>query len=615
MTAATFINMVNSFDDEEIKNGFLGEPGMISFGRFSQMSTASYNVYEIVFFVLMGCMGGLIGALFNHTNTVITQLRLKFVNKYPMRRFIEVLLVTLLVSDCSSTVPYIINDCRDIASKSSLQDIDFHTDHPFYPNNTVYPPYSDHYACAHVDCKCEAELRGRLLQYQGNIYTQDYDGSTYPTLLGVKYMSDIDCILQESLKESLVQFTCEDGQYSPAASILFTTGDRAIKMLLHNKDKLSVQTLFVIFVVYWLLACVTYGIGVPSGLFVPALLTGSIYGRMCGEILNDAGMLGDHVDRSRVCVYALIGASAMLSGMARITISLTVILLECTNDVQYCLPIMVTVMFAKWVGDIFNEGLYDIHIHLKHVPFLEPYPEGEMDAIRACDVMNKRVETLPVIAQVSKLIETLRETDYSSFPVLKEEITDVPNRYLGIMRRDYLCEILSWRNFDGSPKIFQERKSDKRPPMEDWATIQNKFGNYPNIEDAIQDLQPDQLEQWVNLEPYINRNAYTLQETALVTRAYTLFRSMGLRALPILGDGGSVVGMITRQDLLHGSIHKGKAIAEASRPEEFKGSMFKGGHDHHDDSGEVEMAGLESDNAELDTSRMQMDGPLEPDTP
>lgn len=34
---------------------------------------------------------------------------------------------------------------------------------------------------------------------------------------------------------------------------------------------------------------------------------------------------------------------------------------------------------AKWTGDLFNEGIYDIHIHLRGVPLLEWETEVEMD--------------------------------------------------------------------------------------------------------------------------------------------------------------------------------------------------------------------------------------------
>lgn len=41
-----------------------------------------------------------------------------------------------------------------------------------------------------------------------------------------------------------------------------------------------------------------------------------------------------------------------------------------TRETQFGLPLILVLLAAKWVGDIFNEGLYDIHIHLNEVPLL-----------------------------------------------------------------------------------------------------------------------------------------------------------------------------------------------------------------------------------------------------
>lgn len=104
----------------------------------------------------------------------------------------------------------------------------------------------------------------------------------------------------------------------------------------------------------------------------------------------------------------------MLGGILRMTISLTMIVLETTSDIQFLLPIMTTLMISKvcglhcslacrslvhavvfsrvqWVGDLFNISLYDLHIELKSIPFVEAVPPDAMVHLQAKDIMSKSV--------------------------------------------------------------------------------------------------------------------------------------------------------------------------------------------------------------------------------
>lgn len=56
------------------------------------------------------------------------------------------------------------------------------------------------------------------------------------------------------------------------------------------------------------------------------------------------------------------------------TISLTVILIEATGNITYSLPLMAVLLIAKFVGDLFNKGIYDMHTELENVPVLEWEP-------------------------------------------------------------------------------------------------------------------------------------------------------------------------------------------------------------------------------------------------
>merc|ERR1712151_1205926 len=69
-------------------------------------------------------------------------------------------------------------------------------------------------------------------------------------------------------------------------------------------------------------------------------------------------------------------------------------------------------------------------------------------------------------------------------------------------------------------------------------------------------LSSDDVAMTVDLMPYTNQGCYTVQEHAVAMRCYNLFRTMGLRHLPVLRTDHTVSGMLTRKDLLAAMEHR-----------------------------------------------------------
>mmetsp|Transcript_33252 Transcript_33252/g.67087 ORF Transcript_33252/g.67087 Transcript_33252/m.67087 type:complete len:377 (-) Transcript_33252:1290-2420(-) len=296
MIALTTLYVLNGIGSAFGKVGF---NKLFSFGNFIfEGRESSFAVYELFLFFILGVIGGLIGAIFNHTNEMITHWRMKHINYSKTRRFLEVMCISTIVSLVSFLLPLAWVKCTPIPED---------------------------------------------------------DGSFSESQL--------------ELLDDLVAFRCVEGkEYNEMASLIFTDAGDAIRFLFHlHRHTFSTAALVLFFLFYITLAVVVYGIAVPSGLFVPSLLSGAAFGRLFGNIAKNL-----HPGLAHSNTYSLIGAAAVLGGMARMTISLTVILLECTGNEQFVLPLMITLMTARIIGGLFNDDLYHIHIHLKKgVKFLE----------------------------------------------------------------------------------------------------------------------------------------------------------------------------------------------------------------------------------------------------
>ena len=91
---------------------------------------------------------------------------------------------------------------------------------------------------------------------------------------------------------------------------------------------------------------------------------------------------------------ALAGCVALLGGLLRSTVSLCVIIMEGTGQTELLLPIIVTSVCARTVGNAINIGLYELAMEMKGVPFLENHIHKKFYLMKVKDAMSTNVITL-----------------------------------------------------------------------------------------------------------------------------------------------------------------------------------------------------------------------------
>lgn len=337
-----------------------------------------------------------------------------------------------------------------------------------------------------------------------------------------------------------LQYFCSDGEYNVMATLSFTTPESAVKSLFHDPlGSYSATTLLMFVIPYFFLACWTYGLKVPSGLFIPSLLIGAAWGRLVGVVLNtvcpNCGWTQD------IEKYSLIGAAAQLGGVVRMTISLTVILIEATGNISYSLPLMAVLLIAKFVGDLFNTGLYDMHIDLDKVPVLEWEPPPLSGQFKAKEIMCRPPITLNLRCHVRDIVDNLSKagSNHGGYPVV-----DNYGKFRGVILRSQLLILIKY-------KAFLERESAGPLPLSVFRDSYPRFYsiNLLNVSAAERELH-------IDLEPYVNPSPYVCHEDSSFPRIFRLFRALGLRHLAVVNDNYHVVGIVTRKDLYKFGEHR-----------------------------------------------------------
>ncbi|KAG0584002.1 hypothetical protein KC19_3G178600 [Ceratodon purpureus] len=323
-------------------------------------------------------------------------------------------------------------------------------------------------------------------------------------------------------------FHCPDGYYNDLAGLFFNTNEDTVRNLFSKgtNGEFEFSSLFLYLGSAYSLALLTYGIAVPSGLFVPAILCGATYGRIVGMVMGMFYKNGP-IDEG---VYALLGAASFLGGSMRMTVSLCIILLELTNNLLLLPLIMLVLLISKTVGDCFNDGLYSLHVHIKGIPFLEAHPPRFMSHLTARDAITRPLIWFSKVERVGAIVEVLRSTNHHAFPIVDNDEQSGKPVLFGLVLRSHLLVLLKKKQFLEDRYSYAEKEQSSLVSSAEFA----KPGSGKGL--TIDDIELTAVEEemFLDIHEVANTSPYTVVETMSLAKAYTLFRQLGLRHLCVV---------------------------------------------------------------------------------
>jgi len=243
-----------------------------------------------------------------------------------------------------------------------------------------------------------------------------------------------------------VRFRCVEGEFNPLATLIFNTEGGTIRQLLAfpkelknnpNDSSVPVGDITIFFFCWYTFTIITYGVWVPSGLFLPGILIGCSVGILYMDVL----VYGFDAEINKIGgqSYIIIGATAMLAGYCRLTYSLAVIMLETTQSINNFLPTLLAIGVSLGVAKACNRSLYDYAIRSKQMPLLRNHVPEENKNLRIKELLDKtpqEIEVVESVCQVERLAEVLC-MEFSTVPVV-----NMAGRIIGLIPKNFVIVLL-----------------------------------------------------------------------------------------------------------------------------------------------------------------------------
>jgi chloride channel 3/4/5 len=279
---------------------------------------------------------------------------------------------------------------------------------------------------------------------------------------------------------------------------------------------------------------ITAGIKLPSGIIMPALSGGALFGRLVAQFFSNGA--SSSTSSSMGGVFAMVGASAFLAGVTRMTISLCVVMFELTGELEAVVPHMVAILCAKWVADaISRDSIYDLTQSALGHPFLSP-DEAMWEVAQAESEERAADRLIPPLRTMRELTVVVPADNKVARKLLQGKLDMLKRR--GLMDSGLVL-------VQGNDVI------QGYIPQHELEFGLNELGaSFPREAD-VRLLGSAISDDELDLSRFVNRAPVCICASAPVEVVVALFTHLGVRYICLTEEGtGALVGVVIRKRLM-----------------------------------------------------------------
>ncbi|XP_046643134.1 chloride channel protein 2-like isoform X1 [Daphnia pulicaria] len=228
-------------------------------------------------------------------------------------------------------------------------------------------------------------------------------------------------------------------------------------------------------------------LAVPRGSLIPIFKVGAAFGRMIGEAMYlwfPEGILCGNLHSILPGGYAIVGAAAFSAGVTH-TVSISIVVVEMTGQIQHLIPILVAVIVSNVISTLLQPSIYESDIMIKQLPYLPCIisSRGAIHSIFVEDFMNRNVKYIWHGITFGELKNLIADSQgIRSFPLLGDteqkillgsvqrvELMALIERHIGAERR---LEAAANRYIEARKNEISRRKNSSFivPPLA-WQSV------------------------------------------------------------------------------------------------------------------------------------------------